>query len=107
MPQVVRIAMQATHFAAAAAAAAMGGGGERRQILTLSFFGDCRSNAKRALLGPSVCNPSPAWTANTDPIRTPNADGPNPYDTTVAAQVPLSPLLTPLLPSPETDNLFW
>uniref|UniRef100_A0A6T7Z0Q0 Uncharacterized protein n=1 Tax=Cryptomonas curvata TaxID=233186 RepID=A0A6T7Z0Q0_9CRYP len=60
------------------------------EILTLAFFGDCRSEAKRALLGPSVCKPSPAWTANTDPVRTPNAQGPNPYDTTVAAQIEAS-----------------
>ena len=33
-----------------------------RQILTLAFFDQCRSDAHKELLGPSVCKPSPSWT---------------------------------------------
>ena len=57
------------------------------QVLTLAFFADCaKANPKK----PQLCKPSFSSKSNTDPVQTPNVNAPNPFDSTLAAEIDAS-----------------
>ena len=50
----------------------------------MTFFDQCaKANPKK----PKLCKPVFSSNSNTDPVRTPNVDAPNPFDSTLAAEI--------------------